>query len=232
MIPLGVLASARVAGGSWTPASLPGLAGWFAADAITGLVNNDPIAAWIDAAGGSSMAQATFGARPTYITAARNGRPVARFDSADYMDSAVRTGASTTMALALKVGGSGTRVQAWNGDSSSGLGPILISGNRGLYVRTVGIPSDGAHTADVWERWVIVSGKARRSEFWVNGSRVIDHAGTQADPYGHLRIGGSDGATPEFLSGGMDLGEFAIYTAALSDSDIGELDTYLAQKWG
>lgn len=228
MIPLGVLAGCRSGPGAWTPADIANLSGWWDASAITGLSDTNNITTWTDLAGVSNMTAST---SPTYRTNVRNSLPVARFSTTSHMISASRTTASSTLALVATVSGTGVRVQMWNGGIGNGFGPMIHSGNRGFYLRGVGVPVDGAYTNDTWERWIVTTGKAGRSEFWLNGTRVIDSASTQNTPSGgYARLGASENA--EYMSGGMDLGEALIYNAALSDTDIGTLDSYLASKWG
>lgn len=54
---------------------------WLKADAITGLVDNDPVALWIDSSGNNNdAAQATAAERPIYKTGIVNGLPIVRFD--------------------------------------------------------------------------------------------------------------------------------------------------------
>lgn len=60
------------------------LLAWYKADAITGLVDNDPVAAWLDSSGnGNDSAQATAGNQPIYKTNQINGLPAVRFDGVD-----------------------------------------------------------------------------------------------------------------------------------------------------
>lgn len=65
----------------FTPPS--GTFGWWKADAITGLVNNDPVSAWNDSStSGYNVANSGSG-RPTYKTGLQNGLPGVRFDGSD-----------------------------------------------------------------------------------------------------------------------------------------------------
>lgn len=75
---------------AFTPASLPGLVGWWKADALTGLSNTDPVSSWT-ASVGPALVQGTAGARPTYRTAAQNGLSVVRFDGTDDFLAAAST---------------------------------------------------------------------------------------------------------------------------------------------
>ncbi len=57
---------------------------WLKADAIMGLVDDDPVATWIDSSGyGNDATQATSSKRPTYKTGIQNGLPAVRFDATD-----------------------------------------------------------------------------------------------------------------------------------------------------
>jgi hypothetical protein len=67
------------------PSDIDGLVMWLKADAITGLVNNDPVTTWEDqsASGANDVTQATAGFKPVYKTNIINGKPVVRFDGTD-----------------------------------------------------------------------------------------------------------------------------------------------------
>ena len=57
---------------------------WLRADAITGLSDGDPVAAWTDQSGNTNnAAQVASGNRPTYQTSGLNGLPTVRFDGVD-----------------------------------------------------------------------------------------------------------------------------------------------------
>jgi hypothetical protein len=57
---------------------------WLRADAITGLSDGDPVAAWTDQSGNTNnAAQVASGNRPTYQTSGLNGLPTLRFDGVD-----------------------------------------------------------------------------------------------------------------------------------------------------
>lgn len=237
-IPVGIVASARVAStGGYTH---PNLKGHWDASTLSGTAGT-PIATWPDLTGTANMAQATGANQPTVQPATLNGLTVARFDSTnDFMASTPRVTSNQTLALVRKVTGTGTSVQMWNGctstSPSNGGGPIIFGGNRALYVRGVSIPTDGAHVASAWERWIIRMGVGINS-LHVDGTQVINTA-TTMNPVlvaGLSRLGGSDnggGSTPEFVSGGMDLAEAMILDTILDTTEIATLDAYLETKWG
>ena len=57
------------------------LAGWYKADAITGLSDGDAVDSWVDSSGnGNTLTQSTSGAKPSYETNEVNSLPVVRFD--------------------------------------------------------------------------------------------------------------------------------------------------------
>ncbi len=68
----------------FSPSDIAGLAAWYDASYITGLVDGDPVTTWADRSGlGRDVTQATAGKKPLYKTAIVNGKPVVRFDGTD-----------------------------------------------------------------------------------------------------------------------------------------------------
>lgn len=63
--------------GAWTPDEIPGLKGWYKADAIAGK-NDGETTTWSDSSGNGN--DLTVGTPPTYETNEKNGKPVLRFD--------------------------------------------------------------------------------------------------------------------------------------------------------
>jgi hypothetical protein len=209
------------------------LVGKFSAAAIAGLADGATVATWVDSTGTSDLTQAGGGNRPIYKTGILNGLPVVRFDGTDFMDSAVRAaGGYATIVMLVKVTGAGTRVLAWNGNNTLGSsGPIISGGNRGVYLRGLAIPTDGAVGAG-WERWVIVSTNAK-DRIFINGIKVLDTTtGKPSVPGGYFRLGGSDGVpSPEFTSGGMDVAEVRLFDTALTDEEAEDADAELYADW-
>ncbi len=69
---------------AFSPSDIAGLAGWWKADAISGLADGDPVASWLDSSGnGRTFSQATAAKKPTFKTGIVNGMPVVRFDGVD-----------------------------------------------------------------------------------------------------------------------------------------------------
>ncbi len=67
---------------SFKPSDISGLAGWFKADAITGLADSDPVSSWPNSGTGAAAVQATTADKPTYRTAVHSGLPAVYFDGA------------------------------------------------------------------------------------------------------------------------------------------------------
>lgn len=66
------------------PTKIAGCKLWLKADAITGLVNSDPVGTWPDSSGtGNDVTQATAGSKPLYKTNIINGLPTVLFDGSD-----------------------------------------------------------------------------------------------------------------------------------------------------
>lgn len=72
-----------ITGQSALPSEVSGLSLWFKADAITGLVNDDPVSTWSDSSDNGNDATQTLTARPLYKTNILNGLPVVRFDGSN-----------------------------------------------------------------------------------------------------------------------------------------------------
>lgn len=73
----------------FSPLSISGLKVWLKADAITGLVNLDPVGTWSDSSGnGYNVTQATAGKKPTYKTGIQNSLPAVSSDGGDALANA------------------------------------------------------------------------------------------------------------------------------------------------
>lgn len=198
------------------------------------------ISAWEDLSGTADLAQADGSSRPTVQPAVLNGMTIARFDNTnDFLQSAARVTANQTIVLLRKLAGTGNSCQMWNGcldgNDPEGAGPLVFSGNQAIFMRGVGVPSDGAADTS-WHRCIVRVG-ASIASMHVDGVQVINDGGgmipVSSDSV--LRVGAAGngfGSSPEYLSGGMDLAEAMIFDAILSADDIAAIDEYLVTKWG
>ncbi|GEM_PF-3396583 len=96
-------------GVSFNPKNLDSLSLLLAADAITGLSDNDSVTTWNDTSGAAeNVSQSTAGLKPLYKTNILNGKPVVRFDgSDDYLQagsalSAFATASAKTIFVVFK----------------------------------------------------------------------------------------------------------------------------------
>lgn len=241
MIPLGVLASGRH-GSSWTPASLPGLAAWYDASAITGLVDNDPVSAWADLSGnGKHLATHPAGGAAAYKTAIRNSLPVVRFDGTNDCligTSVLATDSTYELTAVLNVrSGSVLRsplgVQTPSTPRYGGAMLLNASNVRGIYSPgAYATYSGGTYTNGTWERWSLAS----TATLSVNGSSVQTGAGLGAA--NNLLVGSAvyvsgivDPGALEFPAP-VDIAEIVVTSAVLSGGDRTALDAYLLTKWG
>ena len=73
--------------GVFTPPDQSNLVGWWDANAITNLSNNDPVTQWNDKSGfDNHVTQGTGSAQPTYKTNQQYGLPAVSFDGGDHLE--------------------------------------------------------------------------------------------------------------------------------------------------
>lgn len=226
------------------PYSHSNLRGEWDARQIVGLADGDAVATWPDVApnnGGVSvpdMVQATGGNKPLYKTNIRNGLPVVRFDTNDFMSSHPRDGSALTMAIVLKLTSGNTgasQVPMYNGTSTTGGGAIVnSSGNRAAYVRGKSVDADSSATTN-WERWIVCLGNAGGSgstRMYVDSTQVVSTTTSMnavVPGTNILAIGREDTG---INTGGMDVAHALIFNASLTATEVGDLDRYLASIWG
>lgn len=237
-IPLGIMASSRVAaGGSLAPDDLADLTLWLKADAITGLSDGDPVTTWPDSGpAGNDATQGTASEKPTYQTGEINGLPVVRFDGVnDWLASAASaSGVEQTLFAVVKfaltdVSGtlrgpsaSGGLQWTFNGDGWYGLIRAQIAGISGDFTTfTSGyhyLSARWSDTEDLGATW-------RDGSTWTSTTHTASlSAGTTT------QIGRAFSDAGESLGG--DLAELISYDAALSTSDRQAIEAYLAAKYG
>lgn len=218
------LLAARTAAGAWTPASLSGLWGWWDASAITGLSDTAPVPSWPDMSGnGRTATQSNPSLQPTYTTAGLNGLPSVLFSSDRLPTGAALTGGDVTIfAVADPTAplsyntlfDGGVALTANQGDANLKLPGVSDNGRGGAYPSTASVVS--VRFSDVAD-----SGTVR-----VNGS-ATNLSKTQIPPTRNAEIGSQAGSDywPGYIS------EVIAYAAALSDSDMAQVESYLTSKW-
>lgn len=208
------------------PDSISDLVAWLEADAITGLVDNDPVATWADShTSGNDFTQGTAGQRPLYKTGILNSLPVVRFDNSDDgLSSALSLTKPYTIIVVYSWRGTGNPSRrAVQGGSNWLMGPY--QGRYQLYNGAFAIAAGPAAETD---QFIIHSGfmTQQYGHHFVNGNYCGFAAGTTSMGTVHLGRGGGSG---EPLDG--DIAEVVIYDRAILDAERRGVEEYLRQKW-
>lgn len=215
--------------GLWDPSHLPNLALWLKADALSGLLDGDAVAAWPDASGNGEVAvQATGANQPIYRVKQQNRLPVVRFGGDDWL----------TIPSQLGIGGQPfSQFAVWRpGGTAQAL--MLWANSTGLLLtdldNDVGISSGSALfnlNSHPFGQWHMVAGvhAGAASNLTVDGGPPVVGTAGSGFPSGNLTIGAGVGGVDRWLNG--DLGEVVITRAALSATERERLEGYAAWKW-
>lgn len=223
----------------WEPSDAStGLLVWLKADAITGLVDGDPVNTWLDSSGlGNSAAKGAYNA-PTYETNELNGLPVVRFSAAGsqalrvtYTSSGIHAG-SATFIMARMTGGTNARLvgSIYPTNANWVLG-WHNNGGDGWYaegwVETMG----GAAGTD-WRQYTGITQAGGSSLFYKWGVLRMSNTNGIAGPNGALALSGYDGSggTQELSDG--EIAEVIEFSPGISSGDREKVEGYLAWKWG
>jgi hypothetical protein len=162
----GVLTPLYIPGGTGLPPDgITGLVGWWEADAITGLSDNDPVTTWLDqssALADVSQSSATF--KPIYKTAIVNGLPVVRFDGIDdWLYGAPFASPlaqpTTVVAVARTSHAAAANEQVFSGLTGTNRHVLYITGSAwNIYAQTGGSGTTIAGNAAVDNQWYVVIG--------------------------------------------------------------------------
>lgn len=199
------------------------------ADAITGKVDNDPVTTWEDSH--SSNNDAT-GGSPLYKTNVLNGLPGVLFDGADDVLTiagiTANTAARTVFVVAQQAAATTfRRVWAFS-HSQAGLTSVTGVWNYAVNDGGSAVVLGGVVTAPT-----IITVKF--TEIEVADGYIDRGSAVNFDPMGVYAVGGgalvvgAESATTQFWNGHVF--EFAVYDAALSDGDRGQVEDYLYTKW-
>lgn len=236
-MPVGIVASARVAGSSWTPASIAGLDLWLDADALT-LADGDPVATWDDLSSANNDAtQSSASLRPTYrATGGPSSLPAVDFDFglAHHLVAATSaSGAGQTVLAAVRITSLASYSTLFASSSSGGI-QCRVNTDGTLTINKAGvagiIAGGDAVTAATWCVVAFVWDDAANTA----RVRLNDNAEDTATSTVNLATGLTSTVgrnfSGEYLNG--DLLEILHYGAALSVSDVSTVIDYLQTKWG
>jgi len=226
-----------VSGSNFTPIDLAGLALWLKADAITGLVNGDPVATWVDSSiNGNDATQSTPAAQPTYQTNEINSLPCVKFDGSDGMMSVTEAALKpftkfavvniTNTAIFRTILSSTTAGACqWRIEQTSGLQNFLSQSTANIASSSTGV-STGS-----WLQLAISYSAIGEYAFYLNG--VLDGAGTNNVAFSSAQtaIGSQsgDGTAEQWLG---DIAELIVYDTVLSAGDRSLVEGYITTKYG
>lgn len=231
-------ASHYVATSTWTPASISGLDLWLAADEITGLSDGDPVTSWADlSSAGNDATESTY--PPTYRAGVLNGLPVVEFDA-------------TNDRLGTNCSGSGaeqTIIMVQYRNAQNAYQSLMVAGARS---KTGGLQyrwnSNKQQFLKLDIAAIALSTTAFGSGAWkILGMTYSDSGNSWAFRYQGAADG--SGSTTQSLTAGRNfyiglnvvaggiqpmngkVAEVLHYSAALSATDLGLIEAYLADKY-
>lgn len=222
------------------PTTISGLVLWLKADAITGLVNNDPVTTWEDSSTANNDAtQATGAAKPVYKTNIVNGKPVLRFDAARYMDTPAnstlsQTDDTITIFAVARLGATAGFSAIISCDTGDDGWKLHHDNGNSFFKFRYGsqAPSFPAVNTTDFHIYAGVVDATNTSPF-MDGTAVTPVATdtTTAQIDTKARIGAyRSNSTSNLLNG--DIAEILIYDSALSSTDREAIEGYLGWKYG
>lgn len=234
--------------GSFTPASIANLIGWWDASDISTLfqttdtstpvtTTGDPVGRWSDKSGvGNHVTQSTGSAKPAYTTGVQNGLAGLSHDGGDFLDSASTCPSFpiTAVGVAKTSGTVGTSRGLVTLHHSTNFGSRVIFTTGNVVQALVATPSTTrgsvgtvvANTPCVFGYTVA----ATTITNVLNGTIISPVSHTASAVTNIIRLGASNVNASTSLMNGY-LCEVAIYNAALTDAQIGQLAAYLNTKW-
>jgi len=223
--------------------------GFWDANAITGLANNDPVTTWNDKSGlGINASQAGAASlKPTYLTNQQNGLPVLGFDGGDFLTASNSNFSGSDKPLSVfkvikrtSTVGAHYSVTVHNAADSSAK-RIYVAGftdaahtlragkiSEGGTFKLVNSSSCGNTTVHGICSYIF---SPTLLNAWYNGSKVINAQDIDVDAMAldTIRIGGASYSGYAFNG---QIAEILIYKSALSDADRQIIQSYLSTKWG
>ena len=237
-----VMLEAAAGNSGFSPLSISGCIGWYAADKLVGLADDDLLASWTDfSSAGNHLVQATATNKPTYKTAILNSKPVVRFNPSgaggdNIMDAtnAVAKAAGCLFVVLKKrtIAATGIVDKVFNIASSANtdMGRFFdIEATKWFYQNNqadsfVSVADTTNNTN--WERLCLKWASNASLLFYLNNTLK-----DTIDPHndivgsGKLKLGGTANSSD------YDFAEVLLYDSALSDGNRGLVDAYLAAKY-
>jgi hypothetical protein len=241
--------SARPSPTPFLTTTVSGLRLWLKGDGITPLADGSALATWPDSSGLGNDAVGVGGTQPTYKTGIANNWPVVRFSGAQYLSSPVvaATGNAGRTVIAVVTNTTVTNVAveynhvlhfgayspvAGTEDISYGLVVGCNSGQAGGQNMGNHYNLDGHSStfpAIAGTMLIENSYDLGIDTFYYNGNSGGFKAVTLNTSSSGVVIGARVDHAQEFLTG--DIAEILIYSPAISASDRGVVENYLAYKY-
>lgn len=228
---------------TFDPSALPSLKAWYVASSIA-QPDNTPVAAWPDSSGnGWNLAQTKGANQPTCQTNELNGQPVVRFDGSDFLTIGntfkLNSQAATIFVVKKPVNAAAQNVFLSAGLAGSSSTAILsyqqFQSTSTLSTHNVLLEPVSPFGHQNFQRWSynVLRCSSSRVNFRINGYQSVDLSPVSAGTAEGLNFGAHfDGlATPSVMFNG-DIAEVVICNAVLTDSEVLQVEQYLATKYG
>jgi hypothetical protein len=223
---------------NWTPRNIPGLAQWWAADAITGHSDGDVLATVPELTFGLNTPLGACAAGATYRVNIQNGLPALRFGASSCYQSAygedVQTlfyaGSNANSGSGRSVAGAAFRgtVMAWRFRENQYCYALAgdVNGNC-----TMNASDTGSKAINEGR---LTTASTHTAEFSRNGAlqATATNSNALASPTAPFYLGATpntDRSPTEFLN--EDLWELLAFNRSLSDYERSEVISYLSRKW-
>ena len=215
---------------AFLPTDITGLQLWLKADAITGLIDGDPVTTWPDGSGlANNATQSTVAKKPTFKTAIQNGLPVVRFDGVDdsmslpNFLSALTAGELFIVLNRRLAGNQGSHTFGpASGGSYYGFSDVLYD-EFGSTVRRDAF-------APVPVGWNVY-GISAAAGSWTARFNGVSQFSTATNTVG-FHTAPAIGVNHINFYSAHDWGEVLIYDSKLSDANRQAVETHLVAKWG
>lgn len=235
MVNLGLLINPYRFSTAFSPSDISGLHAWYDASDLASITKDgsDRVSQWNDKSGNAyHLAQATGGNQPLWVDAAQNGLAVIRTDGSRFMNYDWATLAQPfTVICCSELPNSNSRIII-SGQAPDDIYVWHKSGNANEWRVNAGTEVNftdaGLLGADAYAT-LIFNGAS--SAFRVNGvSKSTSNPGSGGLTGLTISRNGNSGGTAFF--GELDYFEIIIYNKALNSTEYGQVESYLASKWG